>query len=322
MLSRPYVRSCLTSVLIVSMMHVSAVGATELTEKTDSQFDPTVVFAARGDVELTQIELDGAFTGIPKPARLMYIRDGEKVDQLVIALLQRKAIAADAAKTGFDQDPVIAARVQLAAEKELAEAWLQHMVENAPEADYMALGREDFLLDPESYRSEEVLDLSHILIGTDSRSSDQAELVANQLFEQLLADPQQFDELVREYSDDPSKNVNGGRFPEVRKGQMVESFEKAAFAIEKQGDISKPVRTDYGYHLIRLNGKSGGEIPQFEQVQAEAVQRARVKHLNNIRESYLKRIASDPIVIPEGAVEIMVKRHFGENLELAPTFEE
>ena len=146
--------------------------------------------------------------------------------------------------------------------------------------------------------------------------------MAEQLREQLTTDPSKFDEMVREYSDDPAKTANGGRYTEVSKGQMVESFEKAAFAMKEPGEISMPVKTDYGYHLIRLNGKAGGEVPEFEKVQAEAQQRARMTHLRNIRENYMKRISSDPIVIPEGAVEIMAKRYFGEDLELAPTFEE
>ena len=110
----------------------AVIPAVSASEADKANFDPALVFAARGDVVLTQTELDGAFTGIPQPTRLAYIRDGNKVDQLVISLLQRKAVAADAKKSGFDLDPVIAARVQLAAEKELAEAWLQHMIETAP----------------------------------------------------------------------------------------------------------------------------------------------------------------------------------------------
>jgi len=80
------------------------------------------------------------------------------------------------------------------------------------------------------------------------------------------------------------------------------------------------VQTEYGFHIIRLNGRSGGQLPDYEAVRDEAVARARERYLNNYREMYLRKVLSDPVVIPEGAVEIMAKRHFGEDLELAPDY--
>jgi hypothetical protein len=59
----------------------------------------------------------------------------------------------------------------------------------------------------------------------------------------------------------------------------------------------------------------------YEAVQAQATERAQRDYRENYRRLYLKKLLQDdPIVIPEGAVEIMAKRHFGENLELAPEF--
>jgi peptidyl-prolyl cis-trans isomerase C len=295
-----------------------ALSADQEAQQASQGVDPSVVFARQGRVKLTQTELDGAFSGIPQTSRLAYIRDGGQVDRLVAALLRRKAIAADAVQAGFDQDPVVAARIQLAAQKELAEAWLQHKIENAPEADYAALGREDYLADPEAYRNEEVLDVSHILIGTESRSLEEARTLADRLHEQLADDPSQFDALVQEYSDDPMKSANGGRYQDMRKGQMVPEFEQAAFALEKEGSLSPPVQTNYGFHIICLNSRGGGDIPDYEAVSAQAEERARMKHLGRIRETYIRQIANEPIVIPDGAVEIMAKRHFGDELELAP----
>ncbi|MCW8871823.1 MAG: peptidylprolyl isomerase, partial [Xanthomonadales bacterium] len=134
----------------------------------------------------------------------------------------------------------------------------------------------------------------------------------------LQADPAKFDELVTEYSDDPAKINNDGRYREMRPGMMVAPFEKAAFALQEPGEISDPVQTDYGFHIIRLNGRSGNELQEFSAVKEEAMAEARQRHLDSYRESYYRRVLSDPIVVPEGAVEIMARRHFGENLELAP----
>jgi peptidyl-prolyl cis-trans isomerase C len=290
-----------------------------LTAKASAaEYDPAEIIAHQGDVVLSQVEIDAAFSKLAPEERLRFIRDGAKVDQLIRALLKRKVIAADAAKMGFDQDALIAARMQLEAQRELADAWLQKLLSEMPEADYETLAHEDYLANPDRYRSAPVLDVSHILIGTSDRSVAEARAIAQSLEARLQADPARFDELVTEYSDDPAKINNEGRYREMRPGMMAAPFEKAAFALQEPGDISDPVLTDYGFHIIRLNGRSGNELQEFSAVKEEAMAEARQRHLDSYRESYYRRVLSDPIVVPEGAVEIMARRHFGENLELAP----
>jgi len=302
---------------ILSLAQFFVVGAL-LADETSGKVDPTQIIAYQGDLQLTQIEIDAAFSKLHPDDRLAFIRDGGKVDQLIRALLRRKAIAADAARAGFDQDPVIAARVKLEGEKELAEAWLLQVMMQAPKADFETLAHEDYLANPDDYRSPELLDVSHILIGTSSRTDAEARELAASLEVRLRNDPGEFDALVMEYSDDPAKLNNEGRYRDMRRGMMVKPFEDAAFKLEKAGEISEPVQTDYGWHIIRLNGRSGNELRDFSEVRDEAMERAEVRYYETYRENYLRRLQSAPIVVPDEAVEVMARRHFGENLELAP----
>ena len=280
--------------------------------------DPAEVFAYQGDVVLTQRELDAAFLAVPEPQRPAFIRDGARVDQLVKMLLKRKAVAADAERAAYGEDPLVADRVRLAAQKELAEAWLEHVVENAPKADFEALAREDYLVNPERYRIDGTVDVSHILIGTESRTDQEARHLATSLHGWLEKDPSRFEQLAAEYSDDPETAETGGRYPSIQRGQTVPAFEQAAFGLEEVGAMTGPVKTPYGYHIIRLNGRSGARLPAFEEIADQAIDRARLEYLESYRLRYLQSLVEDPIVIPDGAVEIMVKRHFGEDLEGAP----
>jgi peptidyl-prolyl cis-trans isomerase C len=280
------------------------------------------VFATQGDVVLTQDELDAAFMGIPVANRLAFIRDGEKVERFVKSLLRNKLIAADAQQAGFDQGPMVRKRLQLAADKELAETWIVNLVENAPDADYEAMALEHYLANPDEYRTPEMVDVSHILIGSDSRSEQDALEIASKLTEDLQADPSQFDAFVLEYSEDPAKKSNGGRYPGVQRGQMVKPFEAAAFSLEEPGQISDPVKTNYGYHIIRLNKKMLPELLPFDQLKEGLMQQAKEKYLSDLRLRYIRELTAAPIDVPESAVEAMVKRWFGEELELAPEFPE
>ena len=314
-------RFFLSLVLIIDLFCIAALNADEPVQ-AEPQVDPAQIIAYQGKVILTQHEIDAAFSRIPEENRLQFIRDGGRVDHLIRSLLHRKIVASDAGEAGFDQDPVMAERMVLAAQKELAEAWLEKLVEDAPAADYEALAYEDYLANPETYRSDEAVDVSHILIGTENRSLQDAEALAGTLSAQLEEDPAGFDALVMEYSDDPAKSVNAGRYPDMQRGQMVVAFENVAFALEQDGQISQPVKTEYGYHIIRLNGRSGNTVPEFDEIKNEAMERVKQGYLKYYQQNYLRKLFRDPIVIPDGAVEIMAKRHFGENFELAPSYQQ
>jgi peptidyl-prolyl cis-trans isomerase C len=276
------------------------------------------ILAVQGDVVLTQDEIDAAFSRIPPEHRLLFIRDGERVNQLVQSLLAIKVVAADAYGAGYENDRLAKNRMALAAEKELGEAWMERVMENAPEADYAALAYENYVANPEVFQTEAIVDVSHILIATEDRSNEEALELALSLREQVLEDPSRFDGFIEEFSDDPGKAANQGRYPLVRRGQMVTPFEDMAFSMNNPGDISEPVQTDYGYHLIRLNNSFPPRTQAFEDVKADVMTRAREQYLAKYRSRYLKKLLAEPIEMPDGAVDAMARRYFGEDLEMAP----
>ncbi len=80
-----------------------------------------------------------------------------------------------------------------------------------------------------------------------------------------------FEDLARQYSEDQSSAKNGGMLPAFGTGRMVAEFEQAAFALKNTGDISEPVKSSYGWHIIKLIEKKG--IGTYEQVQADLKQK-------------------------------------------------
>lgn len=283
--------------------------------------DPQQVFAYQGDAVLTQAEVDAAFSKIDEDYRLSFIRDGARVDKLVKSLMKVKVVALDAKASEYHLDPLIRDRMIQAANQELADAWIEKIADNAPEADYEAMAYEDYLANPEKYRTEKRIDVSHILIATENRSDADAKALAETVREQVLDAPDEFERLVEEYSDDPGKVRNKGLYTQVRRGQMVKPFENAAFALENPGDISDLVKTEYGYHIIRLEKRRDGRQRSFDEVREEAVASAEQRHRAEYQQRYMSEILSEPIVLPEGSVEVMLKRYFGENLENAPRFD-
>lgn len=100
--------------------------------------------------------------------------------------------------------------------------------------------------------------VAHILLSAPKTGGDaavtQALMRADTVLKALKAG-KSWDDLVRQYSDDKYTVNNGGELQRFGAGRMVPAFEDAAFALKKPGDISQPIKTDYGYHIIKLIGK-------------------------------------------------------------------
>lgn len=106
---------------------------------------------------------------------------------------------------------------------------------------------------------------SHILLQLDEDANEQLVEEKRQLaisLKEKLNAGESFAALAKEHSQDPASANEGGDLGDVEKGAMVEPFEKALFALDV-GDISDPIRTTFGWHIIQLNNKSGGEAPTY-----------------------------------------------------------
>ena len=270
------------------------------------------ILATRGKGVVTQ----GVFTAraekIPSADRLMTLRDGNRLQDVINDLLLNSQLAAAAREAGFDKESLVQARMQLAAETELSAAWLQHYKETRPAADYEQMAREYHQVNKDKIVTSQKVDVSHILISTQERSPEDALARATSLREQLESDPSLFDEMITEYSEDPSAASNQGRFFAVKPGTMVKPFEDAAFTLD-EGKISEPVRTEYGYHIIRLDAKIAPQQMSFEDVKERLIASQKKQHIDRILLNYLNGFAAHDVEMPQEALELLVDRLFGED---------
>ncbi|MEQ8200331.1 MAG: peptidylprolyl isomerase [Syntrophomonadaceae bacterium] len=105
------------------------------------------------------------------------------------------------------------------------------------------------------FAREEQVQASHILVDTEEKARE---------IEQRLANGEDFAQLARENSTDTASAANGGDLGFFGRGQMVAEFEAAALGMQV-GQVSEPVKTDYGYHIIKVTGKKAAQPPDFEQ---------------------------------------------------------
>ncbi len=125
------------------------------------------------------------------------------------------------------------------------------------------------------YRQNEERQASHILI-TAARDADPATLKATQaraddILAKVQHKPADFARLASEFSQDTGSAARGGDLGWFTRGSMVKPFEEAAFAL-KPGEISKVIRSDFGFHIIRLTGVKAEKERPLAEVRSEIVE--------------------------------------------------
>jgi peptidyl-prolyl cis-trans isomerase D len=138
------------------------------------------------------------------------------------------------------------------------------------------------------YQSKEQRRASHILISVTDNTDDSQWKKAKEKVDSVLtkvkANPKNFSALAKEFSNDPGSAENGGDLGLFEKGFMVKEFEDAAFGA-KIGEIVGPVKTEYGYHIIRVDEVKGGQTANFDSIKEDLEKEIRKARAD---EAYLK----------------------------------
>jgi peptidyl-prolyl cis-trans isomerase D len=118
-------------------------------------------------------------------------------------------------------------------------------------------------------------EVSHILINVPKNATPEQQKAALDKAEKIAAEanPQDFAKLAQQDSDDIGSRLSGGDLGWLQKGVTNPAFESAMFALQK-GQISKPVLSDEGYHIIFLRDVRSGQTKPFEQVRDQLVKEA------------------------------------------------
>lgn len=137
--------------------------------------------------------------------------------------------------------------------------------------------------------------VAHILLSAPKTGGDaaatQALLRADTVLRALKAG-KNWNDLVKQYSEDKYTVNNGGELQRFGAGRMVPAFEEASFALKKPGDISEPIKTDYGYHIIKLIEKFPPR--SFDSMKEELSRRIENDSRNQIaRDKYLEAAKKD-----------------------------
>ena len=260
--------------------------------------DPILVQNALVAIRKSDYELE--LERLPPDIRPGFANSERRVNDLLRRMLIERTLAAQAREEKLDRVPENARKLEAELDRLLTILKVQKLEADAAaefeanRAAWETRARELYTVDRAKYRTPEQFFASHILFETKSKSRDEAQKLAREAHAKIVAGAD-FNELARQVSEDPSAKRNAGKIDWFTAAEMDPAF-SAAVAKLKPGQVSEPVLSSFGWHLIKLDGHRPAEQRTFDQAREQIISELRAKFVNERREAALAKLRSDPSI--------------------------
>lgn len=275
---------------------------------------PDTVLVSNSVTSISRAEYDAELLRLPPNLREGFNNNPRRVTDLLTRMLVAKTFATQAKAAKIDQTPQNKLRIQLDLDRLLSQFMIDDIEAKADaefeanRARYEVRAREAFLVDKAKYATPEQVNATHILFDTKKHSSDEAKKLAADTRAKIVAGAD-MNALAREISEDPSSGTNNGSLGWFGLKEMDPAFGEAAFALKKTGDLSEPVQSQFGWHIIRLDGRRPPSTPTFEQAKDTIMAEIKKSFIDAKREDAVNAIRRDPAAtLNREAVEALIPK--------------
>ena len=215
------------------------------------------VVAEIGKEKITLDEINEMIKTVPEQYKA--VAQAHK-DMFLDSIINQKLLYAEASKADFDKNPDVQKQLEEARKEIIIKAYLRKEIE-----DTVRVSDEDakkyYDANKDKFKEPEKLNISHILVDNEAEAKD---ILAK------LKGGADFAALAKEKSKDASKE-RGGELGLIAKGQTVPEFEQAAFALQP-GQISEVVKTQFGYHIIKVTERQPEKMMAYEEIKDQLKQ--------------------------------------------------
>ncbi len=231
------------------------------------------VLAKVGVYEVTESEVAYMLQSLsPQVASQFIGPEGE--ERLLAELINQKLLLCEAIENKFDENEDFIEEFAKLKENFLSQYSVKKIIGSVSVSEEEA--KEFYEANPNLFVTPAQIRASHILVAEEEK--------ANELYAKIQAG-ESFEELAIDNSTCPS-GVNGGDLNYFSQGQMVPEFETAAYNLEV-GQVSAPVKTQFGFHIIKLTEKKEDEVHGYDEVQPNIIQNLTAQKQNETYFSHL-----------------------------------
>lgn len=232
---------------------------------------------ARLDALETQIKAQAARTGQPVPPEVQ----GQLRDEVIA----REVFMQEAEKLGLQSTPDFKAKMDLARQSVLIGELFADYAKKHPVTDAEAKAEYDKLIKAQAPAAgTKEYKARHILV----EKEDEAKALIKQ-----INGGGSFEELAKKNSKDPGSGANGGDLDFAAPGSYVPEFSQAMVKLKKGEMTQEPVKTQFGYHIIKLEDTREAQFPKFEDVKGQLKQRMEQQKLAAYRDEVRAKAKTD-----------------------------
>ena len=218
------------------------------------------ILAKVGQKEITNLDVQGAIQGLdPFQAQQFQTEEGQKY--VLDDLINQELLYMYAKDNKIDQDEEFRTEMKRVEENVLKQYVINKILTSVKltEEEKKAF----FEAQKQSFSKPETASAKHILVDSEEK--------ANDILGKINAGEVSFEDAAKEHSTCPSKDA-GGDLGTFGRGQMVPEFENAVFNMNK-GEVTGPVKTQFGYHLIKVDAKNEPKTSEFNDVKNQIIQK-------------------------------------------------
>ncbi len=216
----------------------------------------STILASVGGMPITDEDVNEFLRELGPRAQSYMSPEGRKV--ILNQLIGNKLLLLDAKRNLLEAEPAFKAELARLKDSLLTSYATEKAISSVTVSDKDA--EEYYNQNKEQFVTGESVNASHILVDSEEK--------ANEILAKINAGEISFEDAATQFSSCPSK-ANGGNLGDFGRGQMVPEFDTAVFEMAEGEITSAPVKTQFGYHIIKLNSKKESEEMPFASISAE-----------------------------------------------------
>jgi peptidyl-prolyl cis-trans isomerase C len=276
------------STLLIAAATVNIAAAAPLPPET-----PIIV---DGPVTVDAADIEGYLLRVPENRRAEVRASRDRVASVADNLFVARSLAAKARALGLDKEATVQRRLEQVQDALLADLYMQHLEKSAPAVNLEPRARELYIAEPDRFRSGEQVYVQHLLVGLNGRTREMAQERAQKIHAEIKAGKEDFLALAARLSDDPDKKRNGGDLGYNNPAAFVAPVAKRIAGMKTKGEISEPIESHQGFHIVRFMDRKAPEVAKFEDVKTSLIAEEKAKLAKRRTEEAITEVRSSPTV--------------------------
>ncbi len=248
----------LLKVILLSSTLISSAAYSAEEAKKDAKIltDSSVVAEYKG-IKVTLKEVLNQFKDLMENQPTMKDKKFEELDKslqenMIKGFIHAQLLDQESKASKIDESAAFKEKLQQIKQQLIQQTFVENIIKQ--KVTDAAIASEYEKLKKEMAGKEEIK-ASHILVDSEEKAKE---------VKAKLEKGEKFENLAKQYSSDEGSKANGGELGFFTKGQLVPEFENTAFAMKK-GEISAPVKTQFGWHIIKLEEKRPMKVPSLDE---------------------------------------------------------